>query len=56
MCATKRKSYVISKGLVARAYRLVEANAGAAGVDKERYRLLLSTVLYIFDIDQCRGS
>jgi RNA-directed DNA polymerase len=33
--ATKRKSYVISKWLVARAYRLVEANAGAAGVDKE---------------------
>jgi RNA-directed DNA polymerase len=35
VCATKRKSYVISKWLVARAYRLVEANAGAAGVDKE---------------------
>ena len=35
MCATKRKSYVISKWLVARVYRLVEANAGAAGVDKE---------------------
>lgn len=35
MCATKRKSYKISKWLVSRAYRLVEANAGAAGVDKE---------------------
>jgi RNA-directed DNA polymerase len=35
VCATKRKSYVISKWLVSRAYRLVKANAGAAGVDKE---------------------
>lgn len=35
MCATKCKSYVISKWLVSRAYRLVKANAGAAGVDKE---------------------
>ena len=35
MCATKRKPYVISKWLVSRAYRLVKANAGAAGVDKE---------------------
>jgi RNA-directed DNA polymerase len=33
--ATKCKSYVISKWLVSRAYRLVKANAGAAGVDKE---------------------
>jgi RNA-directed DNA polymerase len=39
VCATKRKSYVISKWLVARAYRLVEANAGAAGVDKESIEL-----------------
>jgi retron-type reverse transcriptase len=35
VCATKRKPYVISKWLVSRAYRLVKANAGAAGVDKE---------------------
>jgi RNA-directed DNA polymerase len=35
VCATKRKSYEISKWLVSRAYRLVEANAGAAGVDEE---------------------
>ena len=35
MCATKRKSYEISKGLVSRAYRLVKANAGAAGVGRE---------------------
>ena len=35
MCATKRKSYVISKWLVKRAYLMVKANAGAAGVDKE---------------------
>jgi len=35
VCATKRKSYEISKGLVSRAYRLVKANAGAAGVDRE---------------------
>ena len=35
MCATKRKSYEISKWLVKRAYLLVKANAGAAGVDKE---------------------
>ena len=35
MCATKRKPYEISKWLVKRAYLLVKANAGAAGVDKE---------------------
>ena len=35
MCATKRKPFEISKWLVMRAYRLVKANAGAAGVDKE---------------------
>jgi RNA-directed DNA polymerase len=39
VCATKRKSYQISKWLVKRAYRLVEANAGAAGVDKESIEL-----------------
>jgi len=35
VCATKRKPFEISKWLVMRAYRLVKANAGAAGVDKE---------------------
>jgi RNA-directed DNA polymerase len=35
VCATKRKSYEISKWLVKRAYLMVKANAGAAGVDKE---------------------
>lgn len=39
MSATKRKSYEISKWLVSRAYRLVEANAGAAGADKESIEL-----------------
>jgi RNA-directed DNA polymerase len=39
VCATKCKSYVISKWLVSRAYRLVKANAGAAGVDKETIEL-----------------
>jgi RNA-directed DNA polymerase len=52
VCATKRKSYVISKWLVARAYRLVEANAGAAGVDKEsieRFAQDLKNNLGVFD-------
>jgi len=35
VCATKRKSYEIDKQSVYQAYRLVKANAGAAGVDKE---------------------
>jgi RNA-directed DNA polymerase len=39
VCATKCKSYVISKWLVSRACRLVKANAGAAGVDKETIEL-----------------
>jgi hypothetical protein len=39
VCATKCKSYTISKWLVSRAYRLVKANAGAAGVDNETIAL-----------------
>jgi RNA-directed DNA polymerase len=36
VCATtKRKPYDIDKRLVSKAYRLVKANAGAAGVDQE---------------------
>ena len=35
MRVTKRKSYEIEKGLVVKAYRLVKANAGSSGVDKQ---------------------